>query len=135
MPAISLKDFENWLRKYGDAWEKGDPDAAEALFTSDAQYYETPFDDPLIGLDEIYKYWKDNAVLGQEEIHFSYEALAVHKNVGVTHWRANFIRLPSGNRVKLDGIFKIEFSDDGKCQIFREWWHRIEETPSDSSKT
>jgi hypothetical protein len=131
MSAIRFKDFENWLRKYGDAWEKGDPDAAEALFTSDAQYYETPFDDPMVGLDEIYKYWKDNAILGQEEIHFSYEALAVHKNVGVTHWRANFIRLPSGNRVKLDGIFKIEFSDDGKCQIFREWWHRLEETPSD----
>jgi hypothetical protein len=134
MSAIRLKDFENWLRKYGDAWEKGDPGATEALFTSDAHYYETPFDDPMIGLDEIYKYWKNNAVLGQEEVHFSYEALAVHKNIGVAHWRANFIRLPSGNRVTLDGIFKVEFSDDGKCQIFREWWHRIEETPSDSSK-
>lgn len=131
MPAISLKDFENWLRKYGDAWEKGDPDATKALFTSDAQYYETPFKDPMIGFDEIYKYWKDNAMLGQEDIHFSYEALAVYNNVGVAHWCANFIRLSSGNRVKLDGIFKIEFSVDGKCQIFREWWHRLEEAAPD----
>ena len=131
MSAIRLKDFENWLGKYGDAWEKGDPGATEALFTSDAHYYETPFDDPIIGLDEISKYWKDNAVLDQKEIHFSYEALAVHKNVGVAHWRANFIRLSSGKRAKLDGIFKIEFSADGKGQIFREWWHRLEETPSD----
>ena len=131
MPAVSLKDFENWLRKYGNSWEKGDPSATEALFTSDARYYETPFDDPLIGLDEIYAYWQDNAALGQKDIHFSYEALAVYKNVGVAQWRANFIRLSSGHRVRLDGIFKVEFSDDGKCQIFREWWHRVEEVPSD----
>ena len=134
MSGIRLKDFKYWLRKYGDAWEKGDPGATETLFTSDAQYYETPFDAPMIGLDAIYKYWQDNAGLGQKEVHFSYEALAVHKNVGVAHWRANFIRLASGNRVTLDGIFKVEFSDKGKCQIFHEWWHRLEETPSDLSK-
>ena len=83
MPAIRLKDFENWLKKYGDAWEKGDPGVTESLFTSDARYYETPFEDPMIGVDEIYKYWKDNAMLDQEDIHFSYEGLAVYKNVGV----------------------------------------------------
>ena len=131
MFAIRLDDFENWLRKYGDAWEKGDPAATETLFTNDARYYENPFDDPITGLDEIAKYWKDNALLDQKEINFSYEALAVHNNVGVAHWRANFIRLSSGKRVTLDGIFKIVFSNDGKCQIFREWWHRLEETPSD----
>ena len=49
----------------------------------------------------------------------------------VAHWRANFKRLPSGNMVKLDGIFKVEFSDDGKCEVFREWWHRIEEPAFD----
>ena len=131
MPGIFFKDFENWLRKYGDAWEQGDCDATQALFTSDVRYYETPFDNPMIGLDEIHQYWKDNAVLGQKEIRFSYEALAVHKNMGVAHWRANFIRLHTGHRVTLDGIFKVEFSNNGKCQIFHEWWHRKEETPLD----
>ena len=131
MPDIRFKDFQKWLRKYGDAWEQGDCDATRGLFTSDARYYETPFDNPMIGLDKIYKYWKDNAVLGQKEIHFSYDALAVHKNMGVAQWRADFIRLHTGNKVKLDGIFKVEFSNDGKCQIFREWWHRIEENPSE----
>jgi hypothetical protein len=66
----------------------------------------------------------------QEDVHFSYEVLAVHKNVGVAYWRAVFIRLPSRKRVTLDGIFRVEFAGDGKCQIFREWWHRLEEAPS-----
>lgn len=131
MSTIRLKDFENWLKAYGDAWEQGDVSAARHLFTHDVMYYETPFADPITGLDQISKYWKDNAALDQKEIRFSYEVLAVHKNVGVAHWRADFIRLSSGKRVKLDGIFKIAFSDEDKCQIFREWWHRLEETPSD----
>jgi len=101
------------------------------LTIRDAQYYETPFDDPMIGIDVIYKYWKDNAELGQKDVSFSYNVLAVDRNVGLAHWRANFKRLPSGNMVKLDGIFKVEFSDDGKCEVFREWWHRIEEPAFD----
>ncbi|MCK5204823.1 MAG: hypothetical protein KAR15_13170 [Desulfobacterales bacterium] len=56
----------------------------------------------------------------QEDVHFSYEVLAVHKNVGVAYWRAVFIRLPSRKRVTLDGIFRVEFAGDGKCQIFCE---------------
>ena len=131
MSTIRLRDFENWLKAYGDAWEQGDASATKRLFTRDARYYETPFDEPMTGLDEISKYWNDNAALDQKEIRFSYEALAMHKNVGLAHWQANFIRLSSGRRVTLDGIFKIVFSDDGKCQVFREWWHRLEETASD----
>ncbi|UCG65931.1 MAG: nuclear transport factor 2 family protein [Deltaproteobacteria bacterium] len=131
MSSISFKDFDNWLRRYGDAWEKGDPGSIKALFTSDAQYYETPFDAPMIGLDAIIKYWRDNAVLSQEDVSFCYNVLAVDRNVGLARWSAHFKRLPSGNRVKLDGIFKAEFSDDGKCGVFREWWHRIEEAPFD----
>ncbi len=131
MSFISFKDFDNWLRRYGDAWEKGDSGSTKALFTSDVHYYETPFDDPMIGIDVIYKYWKDNAELGQKDVSFSYNVLAVDGNVGLAHWRANFKRLPTGNMVKLDGIFKVEFSDDGKCEVFREWWHRIEEPAFD----
>jgi hypothetical protein len=128
---ISLEHFDNWLKGYGKAWEKGDPNATKALFTSDAHYYETPFDPPMIGLDAIYKYWNDNAGVSQEDVSFSYNLLAVDENVGLAHWRALFKRLPSGNSVTLDGIFKVEFSEDGKCKIFREWWHRIEEPPVD----
>jgi hypothetical protein len=131
MSSISLAHFDNWLKKYGKAWEKGDPDATEVLFTSDAHYYETPFDPPMIGLEAIYKYWNDNAVSSQEGVHFSYSVLAVNENVGLAHWRVLFKRLPSGKSVTLDGIFKVEFAEDGRCKIFREWWHRIEKPPSD----
>ena len=131
MFSISLEHFDNWLRSYGKAWEKGDPNATKELFTSDAQYYETPFEPPMIGLAAIYKYWNDNAVVSQEDVSFSYNLLAVDENVGLAQWRALFKRLPSGNKVTLDGIFKVVFSEDGKCKIFREWWHRIEEPPVD----
>ena len=126
MASIAFKDFDSWLQKYGAAWEKGDPDSAMTLFASDALYYETPFDDPMIGREAIYKYWREGAELDQEDIHFSYIILAVEGNVGLAHWRAQFKRLSSEKHVTLDGIFKVEFNDEGICEVFREWWHRTE---------
>jgi hypothetical protein len=131
MFSISLEYFDNWLKSYGNGWEQGNPEATKSLFTNDARYYESPFDPPMIGLDAIFKYWNDNAVISQEDVHFSYDSLSINENVGMAHWRVTFKRLPSCNRVTLDGIFKVEFSKDGKCKIFREWWHRIEVPPAD----
>ena len=131
MVSISLEHYDNWLKSYGKSWEKGDPNATKELFTSDAQYYETPFDPLIIGFAAIYKYWNDNAVVSQKDVSFFYNLLAVDENVGLAQWPALFTRLPSGKKVTLDGIFKVEFSEDGKCKIFREWWHRIEEPPVD----
>jgi hypothetical protein len=31
--------------------------------------------------------------------------------------------------VRLDGVFVLEFSEDGLCRSLREWWHRDEATP------
>ncbi|OFZ88838.1 MAG: hypothetical protein A2V78_09750 [Betaproteobacteria bacterium RBG_16_64_18] len=47
---MTIHDFQQWLDRYGDAWVAGDPDAAVQLFSSDAAYYETPFDEPMFGL-------------------------------------------------------------------------------------
>jgi hypothetical protein len=31
----------------------------------------------------------------------------------------------------LDGIFLLEFNDEGLCRDLREWWHRAETEPQD----
>jgi hypothetical protein len=47
---MTSTDLTNWLKTYGQAWETRNPDAAAALFTEDAAYYETPFGSPLDGI-------------------------------------------------------------------------------------
>jgi hypothetical protein len=118
------EDIRGWLDAYGRAWETRDSAAAAELFTEDAVYHETPFDEPMRGRAEISDYWSD-VTRSQDDVRFSYEILAAPE--GVARWRADFLRLPARTPVRLDGILLARLDADGRCAEFREWWHRREE--------
>ena len=126
MSVISMNDFKKWLDAYGAAWESGDAQAAGKLFSEETEYYETPFDEPMVGQVAIHRYWDAGAGESQREVHFTYQALSIAGNKGLAQWQASFVRIPSGNQVELDGFLAAEFDDVGKCIVFREWWHRRE---------
>ncbi len=124
---VTLVAADNWLKKYGRAWEEGAPHLASELFTDDCSYFETPFSEPEIGRNGVFKYWQ--AVPdSQSNVTFHYRVLAVQAQTVIAHWYASFTRIPSRTRVNLDGMFVLEFADTGLCSTLREWWHR-EETP------
>lgn len=120
--------FKSWLDAYGRAWETRDPQAAADLFTEDATYQETPFAEPMRGRSAILAYWS-HVPRTQDHIRFGYEILAVTNDVGVAHWWASFVRIPSQVQVKLDGIFVVSLDAENRCKEFREWWHRQENKP------
>lgn len=120
---MNESDLGRWLDRYGRAWETRDPQAAAALFSEDARYYETPFVEPAIGRRGVFDYWA-NATGGQSDVSFSHEIVAVSGQRGVARWRARFTRASTGATVVLDGIFLLEFAEDGLCRELREWWHR-----------
>lgn len=127
---MNERAFKSWLDAYGRAWETGDPQAAAALFTQEATYQETPFDAPMRGQDAIIAYWSD-VPRTQADIHFGYDILATTADLGIAHWWATFVRVPSGVHVKLDGIFTVALDEDNRCRTFREWWHRQERKPEE----
>jgi uncharacterized protein (TIGR02246 family) len=120
---MNREDFNRWLASYGSAWTNRDPEAAASLYTDDATYQVTPFDEPLRGRTAIYDYWAGVAKT-EENIHFEYEIIAITAEHGVARWRASFVRVPPGLDTKLDGIFLISLDSDGRCQSLREWWHK-----------
>lgn len=122
---MNRQSLENWLHLYGQAWEKGDSEMAAALFTKDARYYETPFDDPLVGRAAIRRYWAE-VPRNQTDIAFRCQVLSIQEPVGIVRWWAGFIRISSQKRVRLDGIFVITMNEAGFCRLFQEWWHRSE---------
>jgi hypothetical protein len=126
MAKLDSTRFNDWLDTYGEAWIAGDPDAVVELFTPDARYHETPFTEPLIGREAIHGYWAAGPRDAQEHVRFSHDIVAVVGGVGVARWRANFARVGSGRRIELDGVLLAEFARDGRCTVFREWWHRRE---------
>jgi uncharacterized protein (TIGR02246 family) len=123
--AMTAQLAQQWLARYGQAWEQADPAAAAQLFSEDCRYFETPFSDPALGRDGVSKYW--SAVPeGQADISFRYRVLAVDGGTVIAHWTASFTRVTSQSKVSLDGVFVLEFDDAGACRTLREWWHRKE---------
>ena len=123
---LTEEQFEAWLKAYGEAWEAKDAARFAALFDENALYYWTPFEDPQRGRDEIAAAVA-NAVANQYEIDFGGRVLYVQAQLGAAHWSCSFTRKATGLRVHLDGIFVVQFSEDGKALSFREWWHSDEQ--------
>ncbi len=122
---MTTAELEEWLEAYGRAWESRNPEAAAALFTEDARYYETPFGEPAVGRDGVRTYWTA-ATAKQRDVHFSYEIFLVQEESGVARWWAEYSRHPEGRGAKLDGVFVLQFNGKGLCRELREWWHRRE---------
>jgi SnoaL-like domain len=128
MRAVNQEALEDWLARYGRAWETGDPETAAALFTEDATYRETPFDLVITGRDAIRRYWQEIPDT-QRDISFGWEVVGTEP--AVVRWRANYLRLRDRRRVRLDGVFLLEFDEpSGRCRTLREWWHIHEATDS-----
>lgn len=113
----------NWFRQLNLAWEHLDAAAATALFTQNAEYRDDPFGPPQRGEQAIRTYW-EKVAHGQRDVHTSYEVLSACNYTSIVHWTASFVRVPSGQKVRLDGIAEITLNKNGKAVLFREWWNR-----------
>jgi hypothetical protein len=122
MRTLTTEVFDQWLKAYGIASQENDALASAGLFSLDALYYESPFDAPMVGREYIYQYWLRGAqTLTDKES--TYEILALNKNLGVARWQSQFTDIRSGERLRLDCLFLVEFDDHDLCRVFREWWH------------
>jgi ketosteroid isomerase-like protein len=114
--------LEQWLSDYKTAWETRDADLAARLFTPDASYREQPFEAAHLGQDGVRNYWSQ-ATADQRDVRFTSSVLAEDGPMAMAHWHAVFTRVSSGVSVELDGIFLLEFAEDGRCRDLKEWWH------------
>lgn len=125
---ITLAAAESWLQRYGQAWRERSPALAAELFSEDCSYFETPFEAPATGRKGVKDYWQ--AVPdGQVDIEFESRVIAVQAQTVIAQWTASFTRIANRARVELDGVFLLEFNDEGLCRTLREWWHRRETEP------
>jgi hypothetical protein len=114
--------LDEWLRTYGKASAENDPKASAELFAQNALYYASPFDEPMIGRQAIYQYWSQGAKTLKDK-ESTYEILSVKGNLGIARWQSKFTNIESGKPIALDCVFLVEFDEDNKCSLFREWWH------------
>ncbi len=112
-----------WLDRYVQAWKTYDPQMIGSLFSEQATYAYSPFDqDPLRGREAIVAGWLDNKdAPGTYDAH--YEPIAVEGHVAVTNGRSVYFEADGKTPKKTyDNIFVLRFDDQGRCTEFREWF-------------
>ena len=119
---LTMPKLSSWLEAYGNAWETRDADAAVLIFSEDATYRVSPYEEAHVGRSGIHEYWA-GVTENQRNVDFQYQALSVNGNTGIAHWSAEFSVEPGGTTIQLDGIFVLDFDSEGKCHRLREWWH------------
>jgi uncharacterized protein (TIGR02246 family) len=123
---VDIGGLRSWLDGYERAWLSNDPDRVAALFTEDAVYAVNPFREPWRGREEIVERWTADPQQ-QEDVQIRLKPLAVNGDIGVAHWRASYVqRSWPAARIEMDGILLLEFADDGRCRLHREWYARRE---------
>ncbi|MDX1403697.1 MAG: nuclear transport factor 2 family protein [Woeseiaceae bacterium] len=118
---LTVPALTAWLDAYGEAWETRDADAAANIFSENATYQVTPYEEPHVGQDGVRSYWA-GVTANQRNVQFDYQVLAVTGNTGIAHWTANF-DVEGGPNIDLNGVFVLDFDEDGRCRRLREWWH------------
>ena len=115
--------LQKWLEKYVEAWRTYEPDQIGNLFSENALYYYSPFDEqnPLRGRKAIVADW-----LAEPNPPDSWEAhyvpVAVEGNVGVAQGRTRYFRPDRSIEREFDNIFVLHFDDAGQCTRFTEWF-------------
>lgn len=110
-------EVREWLAGYERLWRTPGTDQLAQLFTEDAGYLMSPWEDPVGGLEAIGRLWEDEREGYDEEFTLSTEVVAVDGPVAVV--RAEVEYADTANRWR--DLWIIRFAEDGRCRAFEEW--------------
>lgn len=121
---MNRESLQVWLDKYVEAWRTYDPAQIGDLFSEDALYFYSPFDEqnPKQGREAIVADWlaEPNPVDSWEA---RYVPVAVEGNVGVAQGRTRYFKPDDGSiEREFDNIFVLHFDEAGRCKRFTEWF-------------
>ena len=107
-----------WVTAYETAWRTPGTAGLVDLFTPDATYLHSPYEDPIVGLDQIGRMWEDEREGADEIFALSSRIVAVEGATAVVRAEVRY-----GDPVEQEyrDLWVIEFDDAEKCRSFEEW--------------
>ena len=107
---------------FGRGWSKLRVDLIAEVFSPEAIFVETPFSEPIRGLDGIRKYWAD-VPYHQSEVTFTSGEIFVVGPWFSTEFKCVFRRRRTGEWVDARGALFCE-TEGGRISEMRMYWHR-----------
>lgn len=104
-----------WVAAYERGWRAEDPSAVEALFTPDARYRPSPYEDSQVGHAAIKAFWLDDA---GEVFTVTAWPVAVEGQAAVVR-----VDVAYGDPVRQEyrDVWLLRFAADGRIEDFEEW--------------
>lgn len=108
-------DVMRWVARYEAAWRDDDLEAVEDLFSADARYRPSPYEESEIGHDAIRAFWLDDK---GKTFSMSASPVAVDGRDAVVRVVVSY-----GDPVYEEycDLWVLHFTDDGRVDDFEEW--------------
>jgi ketosteroid isomerase-like protein len=107
-----------WLAAYEAAWRTPGTAPLARIFTDEASYRQSPYEQPVTGLDAIRRMWKEERDGPEEVFTLATEIVAVDGPVAVVRAEVRY-----GDPVSQEyrDLWVMRLGDDGRCSWFEEW--------------
>jgi ketosteroid isomerase-like protein len=115
--ALTRDAVARWLRAYEAAWRTAGTEALRGLFSADATYRMSPYEQPATGLAAIAELWEAERNGPAEPFAMEHEILAVDGDLAVVRLEVRYERPPGEYR----DLWLLRFAPDGRCAAFEEW--------------
>jgi ketosteroid isomerase-like protein len=112
---VNQDDVMRWVAGYEHAWRNGDREAVTRLFTDDARYRPSPYEEPEVGHAAIQAFW-----LEDEGTTFTVtaEPVAVEGRTAVVRLEVHYLE---PRRQEYRDLWVLRFAEDGRVEDFEEW--------------
>jgi ketosteroid isomerase-like protein len=107
---------------FGQGWQKGNVDALLSVFATNAVFLDSPFGQPITGIDAIRSYWVDTPY-HQAEITFSSGEIFTVGPWFSTEFKCTYRRRRTGEWVDTRGALFCE-TDGEQITEMRMYYHR-----------
>jgi ketosteroid isomerase-like protein len=109
---------QRWVAAYETAWRTPGTAGLAVLFSPDATYLLSPYEEPIAGLDQISRMWEDERDGPDEIFALTSEIVAVETRTAVV--RVD-VRYGDPVRQEYRDLWVMTFDSAGTCQSFEEW--------------
>jgi SnoaL-like protein len=110
--------FGAWIENYERAWRTPGTAGLRELFTEDAGYRHSPYEDPIVGLADIEHDWEGEREGPDEAFTMAAEIVAVDGDTGVAKV---FVRYGDPVTQEYLDLWLVRFAEDGRARSYEEW--------------
>ena len=104
-----------WVEAYERAWRDDDVDAVAELFSDDATYLCSPYEEPIVGHAAIAAFWPEQP---GTEFTMTASPIAVEGDGAVVRVEVHYLR-PEAREYR--DLWVIRFAEDGRAEWYEEW--------------